>query len=295
MVPAPDNLGTFSNTVQQLYELADPCVLCPRKCRARRRHGENGYCRVTDTAKVSSVTPHFGEESVLVGAGGSGTIFFSGCNLGCIYCQNYEISHYGYGSEMSLHQLTKSMLDLQKSGCSNINLVTPTHQIPVIAAAIESARKEGLNLPVVYNSGGYDSPGTIDLLAEFVDIYMPDVKYADSEIASQLSNAPDYPRVVKSVLKKMYSQKGDLRIESGLATKGVLVRHLVLPGGLAGSFEILDFLAEEISPSTAINIMGQYRPCYKAYQDARLSHRPSVQQIEQVKRYALDKGLRIID
>lgn len=295
MTAGSDNSNTVGETVRRLYERMDPCVLCPRKCKAKRGQGETGFCGITDTAKVSSVTPHFGEESVLVGAGGSGTVFFSGCNLGCIYCQNYEISHYGYGSIISLQQLTDYMLDLQKSGCSNINLVTPTHQIPVITAAVESARRKGLNLPVVYNSGGYDSPEIIDMLDGFVDIYMPDVKYFDSEAAGSLSAAPDYPKVVKSVLKKMHSQKGDLQIESGLATEGVLIRHMVLPDGLADSFEILDFLAEELSPDTAVNIMGQYRPCYKAYRDSRLSRSPSLQEIEQVKHYACEKGLRLID
>ena len=211
---------------------------------------------------VSSVGPHFGEESVLVGTGGSGTVFFAGCNLGCVFCQNFDISHERRGRPKTVEQLAQSMLELQDSGCVNVNFVTPTHVIAAIAAAIELARGKGLTLATVYNTGGYDSVQTLRLIDGFVDIYMPDMKYADAEIGQELSSVPDYPGVNFAAVKEMHRQAGDLKTERGVATRGLLVRHLVLPENLAGSFEILDFLAEEISPSTTINVLAQYHPCH---------------------------------
>lgn len=251
---------------------------------------------------VSSVGPHFGEESVLVGAGGSGTIFFAGCNLGCIFCQNFDISHLPagmakpirHGRQVTVEQLSQSMLDLQDYGCSNINFVTPTHVIPAIAAAIELARKKGLTLPTVYNSGGYDSVETLKLLEGFMDIYMPDMKYADSNVAKELSSASDYPQVNFAAVKEMHRQVGDLQVEDGLAKRGLLVRHLVLPENSAGSFEIIDFLAGQISPKTTINVMDQYRPCYKASLYPKINRRPTFEEIESVRQYALQKGLNVL-
>jgi putative pyruvate formate lyase activating enzyme len=187
------------------------------------------------------------------------------------------------------------MLDLQALGCVNINLVTPTHFTLPICEAIAQARDQGLRLPIVYNSGGYDAPDVLRRIEDFVDIYMPDMKYSDSTIASQLSQAPDYPAVNRRAILEMHRQVGDLQVVNGLAVRGLLVRHLVLPNGLAGSFEIVDFLANHVSPSTAINVMDQYRPWFKAHADPRLNHRPSGEEIESVRRYAVDKGLRIIE
>jgi putative pyruvate formate lyase activating enzyme len=243
---------------------------------------------------VSSVGPHFGEESVLVGQGGSGTIFFAGCNLGCVFCQNFDISHHRNGRQMTIEQLAQSMLELQSYGCSNINFVTPTHVIPAIAAALELARKSGMILPTVYNCGGYDSVETLKMLDGFMDIYMPDMKYLDSAVAKELSGAADYPAVNREAVKEMHRQVGDLQIEKGLATRGLLVRHLVLPENLAGSFEIIDFLAEQISSKTAINVMDQYRPCYQAYLHPKINRRPAPQEIESVRQYAIEKKLRVI-
>ncbi len=290
----PIDTGSFSKSVRRLWERMNPCILCPRRCEVYRSKGQMGFCEVADKPIVSSVGPHFGEESVLVGSGGSGTIFFAGCNLGCIFCQNFDISHHRRGQKVTIEQLVESMLELADYGCSNINLVTPTHVVAPIAAAIELARKKGLRLPMVYNTGGYDSIETLKLLDGLIDIYMPDMKYSDEQAAKQLSNAPDYPQVNLAAVKEMHRQTGDLQIEDGLATRGLLIRHLVLPNGLAGSFEIIDFLAEQISTKTTINIMDQYRPCYKASTRALINRRPTAEEIEEVLQYAIDKELRVI-
>jgi putative pyruvate formate lyase activating enzyme len=294
MTLLPANIGSFSKPIQRLWDYMNPCTLCPRKCKVRRSEGQIGFCGIGCLPVVSSVVPHFGEESVLVGPGGSGTIFFAGCNLGCIFCQNYDISHHRHGHQMTIEQLAQSMLELQDYGCININFVTPTHVITAIAAAIELARKDGLTIPTVYNTGGYDSVETLKLLDGFVDIYMPDMKYSGSKVAHQLSNAPDYSQVNREAVREMHRQVGDLQIKKDLATRGLLVRHLVLPEGLAGSFEIIDFLAKEISPKTAINVMDQYRPCFKAYLHPSINRRPTSEEIESVQRYAVEKGLNII-
>jgi putative pyruvate formate lyase activating enzyme len=272
----------------------NPCTLCPRECKVYRSKGQIGFCGIGETPIVSSAGPHFGEESILVGSGGSGTIFFAGCNLGCVFCQNFDISHHRHGRPMTVEQLAQSMLELQSCGCSNINFVTPTHVAAAIAAAIESARDNGLSLPTVYNTGGYDSVETLRLLEGFVDIYMPDMKYADPKVADELSAALDYPSVNFAAVKEMHRQVGDLKTEKGLATQGLLVRHLVLPENLAGSFESIDFLSEEISQSTTINVMAQYRPCYQASAHPRINRRPTREEIQSSRRYAIERGLNVL-
>ncbi len=284
----------YSEKVQRLWEMTNPCILCPRKCKVNRNKGQIGFCGITALPVVSSVGPHFGEESVLVGSGGSGTIFFTGCNLGCIFCQNFDISHLRHGHQVTVEQLAQSMLDLQNYGCSNINFVTPTHVIHAIVAALELARKEGLTLPTVYNTGGYDSVETLKLLDGYIDIFMPDMKYSDSKVAKQLSSAPDYPQINLAAVKEMHRQVGDLQLDKGLATRGLLVRHLVLPENLAGSFEIIDFLVQEISPKTTINIMNQYRPCYKAGSHPKINRRPTSEEFTSARQYALKKGLNVL-
>jgi putative pyruvate formate lyase activating enzyme len=295
MASLPINLDSFNQAVRELLELMNPCVLCPRKCNVYRGRGEVGFCGIGCLPVVSSVGPHFGEESVLVGTGGSGTIFFAGCNLGCIFCQNYDISHLRHGRKVTIEKLAQSMLELQDYGCCNINFVTPTHIIPAIVAAIELARKEGMALPIVYNTGGYDSVETLKLLEGYIDIYMPDMKYADSKIADELSHAADYWQINQAAVKEMHRQAGDLQIANGLATRGLLVRHLVLPGNLAGSFEIIDFLTEQISSKTAINVMDQYHPCYKASSHPQINRRPKLEEIRCVRRYAIKKGLTVLN
>lgn len=329
MAILPANISSLSKPIRQLWDNMNPCTLCPRRCKVNRSEGQIGFCGIGCLTVVSSVGPHFGEESVLVGSGGSGTIFFAGCNLGCIFCQNYDISHLRHGRQMTIEQLAQSMLKLQDIGCVNINFVTPTHVIAAIAAAIEIARNKGLTIPTVYNTGGYDSVETLKLLEGLIDIYMPDMKYADPKVAQELSNAPDYPEVNREAVREMHRQVGDLQIEksfttknaekkqkiisarsaasavknkglalepygSGLATRGLLVRHLVLPENLAGSFEIIDFLANQICPNTAINVMDQYRPCYKAHLHPKINRRPTYEEIESVRNYAINKGLKII-
>jgi putative pyruvate formate lyase activating enzyme len=294
MTPSPSNLESFSESVKKLWDRMNPCTLCPRQCKVNRREGQTGFCGISEKAKVSSVGPHFGEESVLVGAGGSGTIFFAGCNLGCMFCQNFGISHLRHGQEVTVAELAQSMLGLQRYGCSNINFVTPTHVVPAVAAAIELARKGGLELPIVYNTGGYDSVEMLELLDGLVDIYMPDMKYSDSAVADELSAASDYWQVNQAAVEEMHRQVGDLQVNSGLATRGLLVRHLVLPEGLAGSFEIIDFLAEQISPKTTINVMAQYRPCYQASSHPKLNRRPALEEIHYARQYAIQNGLNVL-
>ena len=294
MSPLPYDSKSYSEPVRRLCRMMNPCNLCPRKCDVFRAKGEIGFCGIGEQAVVSSVGPHFGEENVLVGAGGSGTIFFAGCNLGCIFCQNYDISHLRRGRAVTIEQLASFMLELQLKGCSNINLVTPTHSAGPIAAAIESAKKDGLELPVVYNTGGYDSLETLRLLEGFIDIYMPDMKYSNPKVAEEFSSAEDYPKVNFEAVKEMYRQVGDLKVQNGLATKGLLVRHLVLPEQLAGSEAVIDFLAEGISPATSINVMGQYRPCYQGCDHPQLNRRPTRSEIESARNYAVKKGLKII-
>jgi putative pyruvate formate lyase activating enzyme len=264
--------GEMEERIEKLEEILSECKLCPRECGVNRKKGEKGYCNSDEHLMFSSVHPHFGEESVLVGTQGSGTIFLTNCNLGCLYCQNYDISHLGYGMKTTEEELAMSMLGLQKRGCHNINFVTPTHFTPQIVKAIKIAVEKGLNIPIVYNCGGYESKSTIELLDGIVDIYMPDIKYGDVESAKKYSNAPDYFSKCKEAIKEMHRQVGDLKVdERGIAWRGLLIRHLVLPNGIAGSEEVLRFVAEEISKESYINIMSQYRPMYKAYEHKKLN------------------------
>ena len=254
--------------------------------------GERGFCKVGNMALVSSAGPHFGEERPLVGAGGSGTIFFAGCNLGCIFCQNYDISHGARGKETSTDELAGMMLRLEARGCHNVNFVTPTHVAPMIAEAIAKARADGLRVPTVYNCGGYESVEVIRLLEGLIDIYMPDFKFAASEAAGRLASAPDYPEAARCAIREMHRQVGDLEIERGLATRGLLVRHLVLPNGLAGSREVIDFLYD-LSPNTYVNVMDQYRPMYKAQGCREIARYPTMEEFVEAYDYARGRGLRL--
>ncbi len=277
-------------------EIIRNCTLCPRNCEVDRTAGETGFCRVLDKPLISSYGPHFGEEAPLVGKSGSGTIFFTGCNLGCIFCQNWTISHVMEGYEVATERLAGIMLELQGLGCNNINLVTPTHQVPMILEALVVARREGLKLPMVYNCGGYEKFETIKLLEGVVDIYMPDFKYSEQEPARKYSGARDYPLVAREAIKEMHRQVGDLTMDArGIALRGLLVRHLVLPGGLAGTAEIVRFLAEEISKDTYINIMDQYHPCYKAFNTPPLDRRITSSEYEEAVGLAKKAGLKRID
>lgn len=272
------------------------CTLCPRNCRVDRTAGERGVCKTGDKPFVASWGPHFGEERPLVGRFGSGTIFFSYCNLKCIFCQNWTISHLGEGEEITFERLARIMIEVQNMGCHNINLVTPTHQMPMILHSIAIASEIGLNVPIVYNCGGYESLEAIKILDGVVDIYMPDFKYSNPEMALKYSKAKDYPMVAKAAIKEMHRQVGDLIIdERGIALRGLLIRHLVLPEGIAGTAEVVRFIAEEISKDTYVNIMDQYYPCYKAFEHPPLDRRITTKEYSDAINLALKAGLRRID
>ncbi len=286
----------FKEKIEQAFETLKDCTLCPRNCHVDRTSGKKGACRVFDKPYVSSWGPHFGEEAPLVGRYGSGTIFFGFCNLACVYCQNWTISHLGEGDEISYEELANLMIFLQNSGCHNINLVTPTHQVPQIIKSIYIARENGLKLLVVYNCGGYESIETLKILDGIIDIYMPDFKYADKALAEKYSKVKDYPYVAKQALKEMHRQVGDLVInEQGIALRGLLVRHLVLPNNIAGTEEVVKFIAEEISKNTYINIMDQYRPCWHADEHPELNRRITRKEFEDAINIALKYGLTKID
>ncbi len=224
-----------------------------------------GFCRVSWQPKVAGYEAHFGEEACLVGERGSGAVFFSGCNLACVFCQTFEISQQGLGQEISDAQLAEIFLELQKMGCHNLNLVSPSHQVLQIVEALALAFEQGFTLPVVYNTGSYDAVETLRALEGLVDIYLADFKVWDEEVAAKYLGARDYPKVAREALKEMYRQVGDLVLdEQGLARKGLILRHLVLPGGLAGTKEIFEFIRAEISPNTYVNLMGHYHPAGKA-------------------------------
>lgn len=282
--------------VRRAEDILKKCSLCPRNCRVDRTGGDVGFCKTGARPFVASWGPHFGEEKPLVGRFGSGTIFFSNCNLRCIFCQNWTISHGGEGSEISFERLAGIMIELQQMGCHNINLVTPTHQMPMILRSIVIAFTMGLNLPIVYNCGGYESLQALKILDSIVDIYMPDFKYADPEMALRYSKAKDYPETAKAAIKEMHRQVGDLIIDDrGIALRGLLVRHLVLPQNIAGTKEVVEFISGEISTNTYINIMDQYYPCYKAFEHPPLNRRITSKEYADAINMALNAGLKRID
>jgi putative pyruvate formate lyase activating enzyme len=279
--------------IEKLYEILENCTLCPRNCKVNRFVSKNGACRTGIKPIVSSFGPHFGEESFLVGNNGSGTIFFSNCNLNCVFCQNWEISQMGVGEEVDVEELSKIMLKLQKMGCENINLVSPTHQVPMIVDALSRAWQKGLKLPIVYNCGGYESIETLKFLEGIVDIYMPDFKYGDDEKALKYSKVPNYTNVVKRALEEMYRQVGPLNIESGVATRGVFVRHLIMPNDASSSEKVLQLIAS-VSLDIPVNIMTQYYPAFKAHQYAELNRRITREEFIKVVEKARTLGLKIV-
>ena len=269
------------------------CALCPRGCSTDRTDPQQTFCGIGLQAVVSSAHPHFGEEPPITGTRGSGTIFFAGCNLRCWFCQNADISHGRAGRSVTAEQLAGMMLQLQSLGCHNINLVTPSHVVPQILSALDVAVKGGLSIPLVYNSGGYDSVETLRILDGIVDIYMPDLKYSGSQSARRLSAAPDYPEVSRAALKEMHRQTGDLQTDpAGVAVRGLLVRHLVLPGDQAGTGESMRFLARELSPETCVNIMAQYRPIHKAWRRPEVDRPLLREEYEAALEMARQAGIR---
>ncbi len=279
--------------IEKLYEILENCTLCPRSCQVNRFVSKNGACRTGIRPIVSSFGPHFGEESFLVGNNGSGTIFFSNCNLNCVFCQNWEISQMGVGEEIDVEELSKIILKLQKMGCENINLVSPTHQVPMIVDAVSRAWQKGLKLPIVYNCGGYESIETLKLLEGIMDIYMPDFKYGDDEKALKYSKVPNYTSVVKRAFEEMYRQVGPLNIESGVATRGVFVRHLIMPNDVSSSEKVLQLIAS-VSLDIPVNIMTQYYPAFKAHQYAELNRRITREEFIKVVEKARMLGLKIV-
>lgn len=281
----------------QGFRHLERCDLCARYCRVNRLVTVRGaVCRTGEHAVVHSFGPHYGEEEVLSGRKGSGTIFFSWCNLRCVFCQNWEISHKGIGRAVQPKELAAMMLSLQEQGCHNINLVSPSHVVAQIVAAVEIAVTKGLRLPLVYNTGGYDSVEALALLDGIVDIYMPDMKYGDSLIARKYSKVRNYVEVNRMAVKEMHRQVGDLVLDqSGLARRGLLIRHLVLPGNLASSERVLDFIAHEISLNTYLNLMDQYRPCYRAGEYPPLDRQITAEEYDRALALAKRYGLRRLD
>jgi len=295
MYPSYLNLSKkeFNQRIEKLFKNLENCQICPRNCYVNRLRGEKGFCRLEINPVISAHHPHFAEERVLVGAYGSGTIFFTSCNLACLYCQNYEISQLRIGEEISFERLAEMMIELQKRDCHNINLVTPTPQVPQIIKSLTIAIERGLKLPLVYNTNAYDSVETLKLLDGIIDIYMPDAKYSDEKIARKYSAAPNYPEIMKKAIKEMHRQVGNLVIDkNGIAVKGLLVRHLVLPNNLAYSQKIFQFLAKEISLNTFLNIMNQYFPYFRAREFPELSRPITQKEYQEVIELAKKADLR---
>lgn len=285
--------GEFEHRVKALNQMLEDCVLCPHKCKVNRLRGEQGYCKTLDRPVISSYQRHFGEEDELVGCNGSGTIFFSNCNLSCVFCQNYQISQCGEGREVEVERLSDMMLSLQEQGCHNINLVSPSHIVPQIVEAIYIAAQKGLRVPIVYNTNGYDLTDTLRYLDGIVDIYMPDMKFADNSIAYEYLNVKDYYSIATAAVKEMYRQVGNLKVDkTGIAYRGLLIRHLVMPQNLAGTDKIMDFIAKEISKATYVNIMAQYHPAHRAYRFEHLGRGLKVDEYEQAVESAKLAGLR---
>jgi len=288
--------GLFPEKIENAFRILEKCSLCPRNCGVNRPKGEKDFCGAGFLPEVSSYSPHFGEERPLVGYHGSGTIFLTHCNLKCLFCQNYSISHMGDGREISFERLGGMMVELQRMGCHNINFVTPTHYVPQILKALPFAVEKGLTVPLVYNTGGYDSVKTLKLLDGVFDIYMPDFKYAESKVAQECSQASNYPKIAKLAFKEMHRQVGDLLLDKrGIALKGLLVRHLVLPQGLAGTKEVMHFLAQEISKNTYVNIMGQYYPCGKISLKSPLCRRITQGELNEAVEAAKNEGITRLD
>lgn len=284
--------GFLDRKIEELSAYLNPCVLCPRQCRANRSVGDLGYCKAPNDLYISSAFPHFGEESPLVGIHGSGTIFLSHCNLRCIFCQNYDISIYGDGRTCSYNNLASIMIELQERGCHNINFVTPTHYIPQLVRALSMAIDMGLSVPIVYNCGGYESLEVIKLLEGIVDIYMPDIKFLDPALSERFCNASNYPEIVASIIREMHRQVGDLSVNTkGIATRGVLIRHLVMPSCGENTKQILRFIREEISQDAFVNIMAQYHPCNRAENYPEIAGRISGKELSEALNYARELGL----
>ncbi len=287
--------GILGKRINDAINALHECRLCPRECGADRLNSSAGFCRTGRFARVASYGPHFGEEAPLSGSHGSGTIFFSSCNLLCSFCQNHDISHGNAGNEVKPDELASMMIELQDSGCHNINFVTPSHVVPQILEALPAAVEKGLHIPLIYNTGGYDSVQTLKFLESVIDIYMPDFKFWDNKYAMLFCNANGYRETACAALAEMHAQTGDLVIEDKVAVRGILLRHLVMPGGIAGTREIMNFVAGKISRNTYVNVMNQYRPCYNANRFSRIAKRITREEYADALVYAVKAGLTRID
>ena len=287
--------GELDERIDALEGLLTHCSLCPWECKVNRRQGEKGICQANHNLTVAKTLPHFGEEPVITGKNGSGTIFFSYCHLKCQFCQNYQISQQHLGHTMSPDNLADAMISLQEKGCHNINFVSPTHFLPMIVKALKHAISRGLTLPLVYNSNGYEKKEIVKLLDGIIDIYLPDAKYGDDRWAQELSKAKHYTRFNLSALKEMYRQVGPLQInKKGIAEMGLIIRHLALPHDLAGTEKVLKMIKESIGTNVHISLMGQYFPTYNAYQHGKINRKLTVQEYQQclkiLDKYGFEDG-----
>lgn len=293
----PAYLESYANSnlnrvIRKCFDLLESCCICPRKCKVNRLKNESGFCKTGAKPKVCSFMAHHGEEPPISAKHGSGTIFFSYCNMACVYCQNYEFSQLGQGRQVDTDELAGFMLELQQMGCHNINLVTPTHVLPQILGALSIAIPKGLKIPIVYNTGGYELPEIIKLLDGIIDIYLPDMRYGDNETAVKYSCAPDYPKYNQEAVEEMYRQVGNAEIDdSGVIKRGLIVRHLVLPHNIAGTGRIMEFIATRLSKNTYISLMSQYLPYYKAGGFTEISRRISPREYQDAKEIMRSYGL----
>ena len=289
--------GELKKRGETLWRVMEECRLCPRECGADRLGGQEGFCHSTSRLEIASYHPHFGEERPLVGTGGSGTIFFSNCSLRCVFCINWEISQGGYGQERGIEDLADMMLDLQGTGCHNINVVTPTHYPAHILLALDIAAERGLRLPLVYNTCGWERMDVLKMLDGVVDIYLPDYKYADGAMADKYSSGADtYPEVTQQALLEMHRQVGVARpAEDGLMYRGLMIRHLVMPNSVGGTREVFRWIAENLPTDTYVNVMSQYRPMYKASDYPEISRRLTRQEFDDAVRWAREAGLTNLD
>lgn len=277
--------GKLSEITDKIFAMLGSCSICPRKCKVNRLKDEKGFCKTGIKPKIYNFMPHHGEEPPISGTKGSGTIFFSYCNMSCIYCQNYVFSQQGEGREATFEELAEYMIKLQNLGCHNINLVTPTHVIPQILKSLNIAIAYGLKIPLVYNTNGYELPEIIKLLSGIIDIYLPDMRYGDTKKAIRYSSAIDYPKYNQDSLKEIYRQVGNAQIDNntGIIIKGLIIRHLVLPNGISGTKEIMKFIAQELSEDAYISLMSQYLPCYKAIETQEISRRITKKEYEEAE------------
>ena len=289
--------GKFAQRIEQAYSIFERCELCPRQCGVNRQKGERGFCQAPAKLVIYSANPHFGEEISLVGKNGSGTIFFSNCNLRCVFCQNWPISHKGYGKEIEDKDLAGIMILLQDLGCHNINLVTPTHVMPNILNAVRIAFKKGLRIPLVYNTSGYESAEILKILDGIVDIYLPDMKFMDTDNAEKyLGGASDYPDMAKKAIIEMNRQVGEHLVDrQGIAFRGLMIRHLVMPNQVAGTKKFVQWVAGNLPKSTYINIMHQYSVEFKAFDYPKITRRITVEEYLEAMKWAEEYGLTNLD